>query len=67
MEETEIQFNNLVEPFYPTLSHFAAGVCGNPVIGAILVAEIFTHKKTGEAYRSGVFGCAASSPSDEDN
>ena len=67
MKETEFQFDSIVEPYYPTLSHFAAGVCGNPVIGSILVAEMFTRKKAGEAHRSGVFGWAARSLPNEDN
>ncbi len=47
MKEREFQFDSLVQPYYPTLNHFAAGVCGNPLIASILVAEMFTRKKVG--------------------
>ena len=64
MKERLFQFDNLVEPYYPTLNHFAAAVCGNPVIASILVPEIFPPQKVGQ--RSRVFGCAVSSSLSED-
>ncbi len=51
MNTRAIQFDKLVEPYYPTLSHFAAGVCGNPIIASILTPWIFTEPKTAVAHR----------------
>ena len=50
MNTRALQFDKLVEPYYPTLSHFAAGVCGNPLIASILTPWIFTEPKTAVAH-----------------
>ena len=50
MKTRTIQFDKLVEPYYPTLSHFAAGVCGNPLITSILTPGVFTEPKTAVAH-----------------
>ena len=64
MKKRPFRFDSLVEPYYPTLNQFAAGVCGNPVIASILAAEIF--KKIDETSKSCVLDWAVSSPLDED-
>jgi hypothetical protein len=46
MNTRALQFDKLVEPYYPTLGHFAAGVCGNPLIASVLAPGFFTKPKT---------------------
>jgi hypothetical protein len=46
MNTRALQFDKLVEPYYPTLGHFAAGVCGNPLIASVLAPGFFTTPKT---------------------
>jgi len=46
MNTIALQFDKLVEPYYPTLGHFAAGVCGNPLIASVLAPGFFTKPKT---------------------
>ena len=50
MNKRALQFDKLVEPYYPTLGHFAAGVCGNPLIASILTPGIFTEPETAVAH-----------------
>jgi hypothetical protein len=50
MNTRALQFDKLVEPYYPTLGDFAAGVCGNPLIASILTPGIFTKPKTAVAH-----------------
>ena len=64
MKKTPFKFDSLVEPYWPTLNQFAAGVCGNPVVASILAAEIF--KKLDETSKFCVLEQAVSSPLDED-
>ena len=50
MNKRGIQFDKLVEPYYPTLEHFAAGVCGNPLIASVLTPRFFTKPKAAVAH-----------------
>ena len=50
MNKRALQFDKLVEPYYPTLGHFAAGVCGNPLIASVLTPGFFTKPKAAVAH-----------------
>ncbi len=40
MNTRALQFDKFVEPIIPRSSHFAAGVCGNPLIAPVLTPGI---------------------------
>ena len=41
MNAQALHFEKFVEPYYPSLSHFAAAACGNPMVTSILSSGVF--------------------------
>ena len=41
MNAQALHFEKFVEPCYPSLSHFAAAACGNPMVTSILTSGVF--------------------------
>jgi hypothetical protein len=41
MNAQALHFGKFVEPYYPSLSHFAAAACGNPMVASLLTSGVF--------------------------
>jgi hypothetical protein len=41
MNAQALHFERFVEPYYPSLSHFAAAACGNPMVTSLLTSGLF--------------------------
>jgi hypothetical protein len=56
MNTRALPFEKLVEPYYSTLSDFAAAACANPFIASILTAGMFPRAKTKVSKMADVVG-----------